>query len=73
MSDYLEVEGRSDLVRDTYSRAIINTDKGAYEAVLAKRKLALQKNKEITELRNDVSELKDLVHKLIDKMEDNNG
>lgn len=36
MSDHLKVEGHDNLVRDTSSKAIINTNKNAYE--VAKRR-----------------------------------
>lgn len=73
MSDYVNVEGRSDLIRDTHSRALINIDDSAYSAVLKKKQLSFQKDLEIKTLKNDVCELKDLVQQLIIKLEDNNG
>ena len=36
MVEYLQVEGKNDLVRDTKSGAIINRNRGAYE--IAKRR-----------------------------------
>ena len=72
MSEKLKISG-NEFKRDSYTRALINTDNSAYEAILVKRQLSAKRDSEVTELRNDVNELKDLVHKLIEKMEDKNG
>ena len=39
--DYKQVEGRSDLFRDTDSGAIVNTDRSAYLAYKAKKQQRL--------------------------------
>jgi len=72
MSEKLKVNGRSDLVRDPHSRALINTDIDAYNAAKKRRSMIIEKNQEIADLKNDVKELKDLVYKLVSKMEDRN-
>ena len=72
MSEKLKISG-NEFKRDSHTRALINTDNSAYEAILVKRQLSAKRDSEVTELRHDVNELKDLVHKLIEKMEDKNG
>ena len=44
---YLKVEGYSELVRDTNSSAIINTNKTAYVKAVARAKAASQQRDEI--------------------------
>lgn len=46
-------------------KAIINVDGDALKAYKLKRQTEKQKNNEINKLRDEVSELKDLVHKLL--------
>ena len=57
----IKVKGHSDLVRDPYSKAIINTDNKAYDAAIERRRLAKKKQNEFNELKQEVNELKDLI------------
>jgi predicted transcriptional regulator len=70
---YLRVEGTK-LVRDTRSGAIINQDKNGLDEYLNKRRvLESQKNEinnvksEVKELREDITEIKSLLLKLLEK------
>jgi len=74
MSEYLQVEGKGDLVRDTKSGAIINRNRGAYE--LAKRRATeAQKQRdeirsttrEINTLKCEMHEIKDMLKTLLDR------
>ena len=70
---YLRVEGTK-LVRDTRSGAIINQDKNGLEEYLNRRR-ALESQKEeinnvkseVKELREDLTEIKSLLLKLLEK------
>ena len=53
MSEKLKVNGRSDLVRDPHSRALINTDIDAYNAAKKRRSMIIEKNQEIADLKNN--------------------
>jgi hypothetical protein len=71
--ELLKVKGTK-LVRDTRSGAIINQDKGGLDEYLAKRRgMELQKQEinkvktDITELKQDMSDIKDLLRKLLEK------
>ena len=65
---YQQIEDNPNLIRDSYSKAIINTDVEAYEKyIMLKSKLKNDKN-EIDSLKNEVSELKNLVKDLINKI-----
>ena len=72
--DYLRVEGKSDLVRDVKSNAIINRNRNAYE--LAKKRAAeAQKQRdeirsatrEINTLKCEMHEIKDMLKTLLDR------
>ena len=68
--EILQVEENSDLVRDTSSNAIINTNRSAYEARLAqieKAKLDAQQSQKIEKLESDVEEIKNLLKQLVSK------
>lgn len=68
--EILQVEENNDLVRDTSSNAIINTNRSAYEARLAqieKTKLDAQQSDKINNLEKDVAEIKHLLKQLVSK------
>lgn len=66
--DYKQVEGRSDLFRDTDSGAIVNTDRSAYLAYKTKRNQKLNEMGRIEKLQNEIDEIKSLLYKVIDKL-----
>jgi len=68
----LIVENNPDLVRDTSSNAIINTNSGAYEArrsqiaaVKAQQEIDEQQRQDIDQLKNDMVEIKKMLEKLL--------
>ena len=63
----LKVEGRSDLERDLYSNALVNTDSDAYNAFIQKVNEKNAREERLNRLEKDMSELKDLIRQLIDK------
>ena len=69
-----KVEGHPELERDEYSKGITNVDNDAYKkymrsAVTRKERNAILENntKEINNLKEDVSEIKDMLRQLINK------
>ena len=58
---YIQVEGIPSLVRDRESGAILNSD------VSEIKRKNLLKEQELVELKEEVSELKDLVKQLVEK------
>ena len=66
--DYLEVEGHPGLVRDKRTGAILNTNEQEVEAARARKKAWKEKQKEFDELKNDVSELKDRMKQILEKI-----
>ena len=61
--ELIPVEGYTTLGRDPASNAILNTDTTQYEAYIKARNEARKKTKEITDLKDEVAELKlSLIH-----------
>ena len=70
MDDEIElipVEGHQTLGRDPASNAILNTDTTQYEAYINARNAARKKVDEMTNLKDEVAELKRLVNYLVQK------
>ncbi len=74
MSDMLKVEGFDDLLKDPTTGVIINQNRAAYEQYVAKRRKeeAVTKQVErnaadILELKNDLSEIKNLLTQILNK------
>ena len=65
--ELIPVEGYTTLGRDPASNAILNTDTTQYEAYIKARNEARKKTKEITDLKDEVAELKRLVNDLVRK------
>ena len=62
-----KIKGKDHLIKDEYSQAVINTDRDAY-TLYKKRKIIMQsKNKEIETLKVEMSELKVMMTKILDK------
>tara|TARA_B100001996_G_C18232365_1_gene428060 strand:+ start:131 stop:367 length:237 start_codon:yes stop_codon:yes gene_type:complete len=73
-SQYVQVEGHSDLVRDTQSHAIVNRNRGAYE--LAKKRAAEAQRlrdeirtttREINTIKSEMHEIKELLRQIASK------
>ena len=69
-----KVEGHPELERDEYSKGITNIDNDAYKkymqsAVVRKERNTILENntEEINNLKEDVSEIKDMLRQLINK------
>ena len=74
MSEYKQVEGHSDLIKDMHSKAVINTNRSAYlAAVQRKKNFIAQKDslrdatREINILKSEMHEIKSLLVKLVEK------
>ena len=70
--DYVKVKDHDHLMRNTQSNCIVNTNKAEYEEYLTRRKLKNnEKNKvdnlerDISTLRNEITEIKDMLRSLI--------
>jgi len=64
MSDHLKVEGHDDLVRDTVSKAIINTNRNAYEVAKRRAEEAQRQRDEMRETAREINTLKCEMHEI---------
>ena len=74
MESKLEKTNLENFKRDVRTNAILNTDAAAYENYKMKRDASLkqrQLEQQVTDLRNEMTEIKDLLKLLIQR--DNNG
>ena len=69
---YLKVEGYTSLIREKNSNAIINTDRNAYTIYMQRVKEARKSNdelkyavREINSIKAELTEIKDLLGKLV--------
>ena len=74
MTDYKIVEDNPDLLKDMHSKAVINTNRSAYLAAVARKKsFESQKDglrdatREINILKSEMHEIKSLLIKLVEK------
>ena len=74
MAEFLKVEGHNDLVRDTNTHAIVNTNRTAY--LTAKRRAAdaqrqrdeiRSATREINNIKCEMHEIKNMLKTLLDK------
>lgn len=64
----LKVEGREHLVRDPHTNAIINTDNSSRQAYRERIRLRDEKDKEIAQLKYDVSEMKKMLNAILNEL-----
>jgi hypothetical protein len=74
MEQLLKVEGYKDLAKDPNSKAIVNTNRSAYENAVKRAKDAQRQRdelrdavREINSLKCEMQEMKSLLLKLVDK------
>jgi hypothetical protein len=74
VTDYVRVAGRDGLVRDTQTKAIVNTDRAGYEAYIKQRDTALQRQAtlerhetDINSIKSDLAEIKQLLLAVLSK------
>ena len=68
MTKYLKVEGREDLVRDTESKAILSTDLKKLQEHREKKeffKSLMSQTDDINTLKEEMSEIKALLHQIV--------
>ena len=72
MSNFIPVEGNSDLVRDPNTDQIINTNASAYQQYISRREQrkrekekSLNVEEDIASLKSELSEIKSLLKELV--------
>jgi len=58
MSDYIPVEGKFGLYRDSDSTAIVNRDKKAYLEYMKRKKIIKNKNNDLDQMKEDLDNMK---------------
>lgn len=61
----IPVEGHPNLYRDPESGAIINYDNNEYNKYMAQVKLKKREKEELSTLKKEVSEIKDMMNKIL--------
>ncbi len=69
---YIKVEGHSNLVRDTSTGAILNINKDEISASRKRKLERKQKEKEFEDLKNEVGDIKNMLNKIIEKLDGSN-
>lgn len=64
----IPVEGRPGLFRDSSSGAIINKDTSTASVSRRVRERAKQREQEIEDLKEEVSEIKQLLHSILERL-----
>ena len=64
---HMKVKDHPSLVRDLNSGAILNINTEEIERARERKKLRKQKDQEFEDLKNEVSEIKELLLKLVEK------
>ena len=64
----IKVQDHENLVKDTVTKAVLNTDLTSLEAYRAHRNKQRQKDDEIVRLKEDVKEIKDILQLLVEKI-----
>ena len=67
--NYIKVEGQRDLLRDKDNGAILNINKEEISAARKRKLERRQKEKEFEELKNEVSDIKTMLTKIIEKID----
>ena len=73
MNKNIKVEGHNDLVRDRNSGAILNINRTAMTAARERKKLFNDRQQEIENIKKDVSDIKNILMKLVEDKHGNNG
>ena len=66
---YTKVEGHRDLIRDNGSGAILNINKDEISAARRRKLERRQKEKEFEDLKNEVGDIKNMLTKIIEKLD----
>jgi hypothetical protein len=64
----LKVKGNKDLVRDTNSQAIINTDNNGYNNFIRRSNALKRRDEEIRDLQQEMNEIKNTLNLILEKL-----
>ena len=76
---FVQIKDKENLVRDTDSRALLNTNVSEFEAYYAERDLKIKEmqakqalENKVTKLEEDMSEIKDMLRQILTRTTDGN-
>ena len=69
---FLKVDGHAGLVRDTRTNAILNINKDEINAARKRKLERREKEKEFKDLKNEVGDIKNILTKIIEKLDGSN-
>lgn len=64
----VKVENHEELVRDTETQAVLNTDLSSLEAYRARRDKERQKDEEVKTLKQEIDEIKQVLNLIVEKI-----
>ena len=67
--NHVKVKGHEGYVRDEQSGAILNTNKEEIEAAKKRKADRLSRDKELSDLKNEVSDIKNMLTKIVEKLD----
>tara|TARA_A100001035_G_scaffold221371_1_gene181590 strand:+ start:38 stop:247 length:210 start_codon:yes stop_codon:yes gene_type:complete len=67
--DYIKIEGHNGYVRDKKSGAVLNLNKSEIEAAKKRKQERATKEQELDNLKNEVSDIKIMLTKIIEKLD----
>jgi tetrahydromethanopterin S-methyltransferase subunit B len=67
MSKYINIENEQDLVKDSDTGAILNTNLDSLSAYKAKRKKDAEMQNRVDKMENDIGDIKSMLKELINK------
>ena len=67
--NYLKVKGHENLVRDKDTNVVININRSEIEQAKKRKAERIKKEQEINNLKNEVSEIKSMLTKVIEKLD----
>lgn len=69
MNNYIQVEGDASFVRDKETGAVLNTNSSEIKQARARKKARLQEKNELDNLKQDVSDMKIMLSKILEKID----
>tara|TARA_B100000900_G_C20581724_1_gene717820 strand:- start:611 stop:820 length:210 start_codon:yes stop_codon:yes gene_type:complete len=66
---YIKIEGHEGYVKDEHSGAVLNTNKEEIEAARKRKADRLNRDKEFVDLKNEVSDIKKMLTKIVEKLD----
>ena len=66
---YLKVKGHENLVRDKDTNVVININRSEIEQAKKRKAERIKKEQELNNLKNEVSEIKSMLTKVIEKLD----